>query len=862
MSDQKDLQEQVTSHLRSESDLLIFISSVTDELKPTRQVAKDAVLALPFARPWLFEDSPAASESPSALYLRKVKEADIVIWLIGSKTSKPVVEEISVCISVGHPLLAFKLPFQYRDVQTQKLITEVGQYAKWKEISDASELSEEINVALYDEILRRFRNLEHPSRQRKLTELGNLSVARTRQMWISIGVPNDLAEELSEDPSVGDIIDPAGPGLYMVAGDQGVGKTLAVERLFQRSVSSALDDSSHPFPLFVNARDLHEPLNEYVDRLTEGYSLPSVQGSFIVIDGVDEVGVGEANALIQQFAAYANASPKAVVVVTARSLPGLNNLGERVDMPHLDSNQATDLIARIAGLRLKPHVMHSWSQSTQDAAKRPLFAVMIGIALGRDPNSHVPTPSEIVDRLARSTFSNSLIPGGKAYRLLQTLAVKTIGNGARVAKAEVSNSIHDHALLTDSRFVNELEGKVDFTLAVFREWFAARALIENTISVEDILPMSDRWIIPLAIAMDSGNEILINDLMSSVASSDPGMASILLTSQQSVQRAREMETRPLAGADEIGQRIRAAMEAWRDGIGNLYSLIGPVAEHGNTPTIGVHRLSDQYFHMSWYNGKGALPPVVDLPQNMSPNLDWPLLVTRGIPNSKVWPWLITRADLVATLSEWLQPGHFPTESTEALHELSWEFARVVSRDAGLRSAPINIPGVLRQIEHGATNAYFYDRLGARYLFSDEDIRLIRCYFNGMVKKGYEIISDPWPSEDQPVASGWLWEGYSDEQLLQRTNAVYSAGLRIYKNMVDRWFASFQDRLQLLQLLPVKLEGFLTLLEKKVAKELGQLFLGAHGPFRFPKIQLPCLSWSEIIKAMKIGSPIGPKRKRT
>ena len=60
-----------------------------------------------------------------------------------------------------------------------------------------------------------------------------------------------------------------------------------------------------------------------------------------------------------------------------------------------------------------------------------------------------------------------------------------------------------------------------------------------------------------------------------------------------------------------------------------------------------------------------------------------------------------------------------------------------------------------------------------------------------------------------MASGWLWEGYSDEQLLERTNAVYSAGLRIYKSMVDRWFASFQDRLQLFQLLPVKLEGFLT-----------------------------------------------------
>ena len=163
MSDQKDLQEQVTSHLRSESDLLIFISSVTDELKSTRQAAKDAVLALPFAQPWLFEDSPASSESPSAIYLRKVKEADIVIWFIGSETSKPVVEEINVCMNVGHPLLAFKLPFQNRDDQTQKLISEVGQYATWKEIGHARKLSEEINVALYDEMLRRFRNPKSPA---------------------------------------------------------------------------------------------------------------------------------------------------------------------------------------------------------------------------------------------------------------------------------------------------------------------------------------------------------------------------------------------------------------------------------------------------------------------------------------------------------------------------------------------------------------------------------------------------------------------------------------------------------------------------------------------------------------------------
>ena len=819
MSEQ-NLQDRTVARLRSESDLLVFISSVTDELKSIRQAAKDAVLALPLARPWLFEDSPASSESPSDAYLRKVKEADIVIWLIGSETSQPVVDEISVCMSVGHPLLAFKLPSTSRDNQTQNLISDVGQYAKWKEVNDSSDLAEEINVALYDEILRRFRNPERPMRQRKVMESNDLSVSRTRQSWISIGVPDELADELSKDHTVGDVMDPPCPGLHMVVGDQGVGKTLAVERLFQRAVKSALIDSSQPFPLIVNARDLSEPLNEYVDRLTAGYSVPTIQGSFVVIDGVDEVGVSEANALIQQAAAYANASPKSVVVFTARPLPGLKTLGVRVEVPYLDSNQAADLIGRIARRAFNRNVIYTWSQSTQDAARCPLFAVMIGIALGTDPNSPVPSRSQMVDRLAQSTFVDSTIPEERSYQLLQALAVKTISNGARVSKTEISHSIHDHALLTDSRFVNEIAEKVDFTLAILREWFAARALIESTISLKDVLPMSDRWTIPIAIAMDTGDEAFANEIMSIVASSDPGLASILLTGQDPIQYGPEKEPIPLADAHEIGNRIRAATETWRDGIGDLFSLIGPVAQRGDTPTIGVHRLDDQYFHMSWYNGKDTLPPVVELPREVSPSLDWPTLVTRGVPNSKVWPWLITRTDLVGTISEWLQPGHLPTESAEALHELSWEFAHAANSHLGMKSAPIEIIDVLGQIERGINNVYFYDDSGARYIFSGRDISLVGRYLNRMVEEGNEVITDPWPSEDQPVASGWLWEGYSDEQLLKRTNAIYSAGLRIYNSLVGRWFGSFQDRLQLFQLLPVKLEGFLTPSQEEGSPRMG------------------------------------------
>ena len=46
---------------RSESDLLVFISSVmTDELKCAREVARKAIDALDIARSWTFEFTPAS----------------------------------------------------------------------------------------------------------------------------------------------------------------------------------------------------------------------------------------------------------------------------------------------------------------------------------------------------------------------------------------------------------------------------------------------------------------------------------------------------------------------------------------------------------------------------------------------------------------------------------------------------------------------------------------------------------------------------------------------------------------------------------------------------------------------------------
>ena len=78
-----------------------------------------------------------------------------MIWLIGSTTTTPIVEEISACMRAQGRLLAFKLPATQRDDETKTLIKKVLGYATWREVRDEANLSDHIHVALTDEMLRR-----------------------------------------------------------------------------------------------------------------------------------------------------------------------------------------------------------------------------------------------------------------------------------------------------------------------------------------------------------------------------------------------------------------------------------------------------------------------------------------------------------------------------------------------------------------------------------------------------------------------------------------------------------------------------------------------------------------------------------
>ena len=404
--------------------------------------------------------------------------------------------------------------------------------------------------------------------------------------------------------------------------------------------------------------------------------------------------------------------------------------------------------------------------------------------------------------------------------LLQILAVKAVNSGSVVRKFDLSARLLEQQQVIDSRLVVEHRDSIDFALSVFREWFAARALVEKTVPLDNISPLSDRWLIPLGIALDSDDPHLGHALMSYVASEDPGLASLLLNPYGIEARSnRGPRASGVKDAEEIGQEIHDAMKDWRKGLGDLSPFIGPVREDGSVTTLGVY-VRKSSITTSWHYGGQKLPDVAELPSlvesprnwadspGLSELLNWPTLTTQGIPEGRYWPWYMTRGIIVENLKEKLQSKSLPLNIDEYLKELVWEFSEALKFQGDLKLMSSFVEERVKDSGQQHYELEIAAPFGERLRLSEDHLRHMNVYIRGLLAKGDETIREPWPSEDKARSSGWIHQGYSSSQLLARTNAVYTGALQIYKEIVECWFPLFRHRLPMYQLLPVKLEGTL------------------------------------------------------
>lgn len=797
---------------RSETDVMVFISSVmNDHLIHARKIAKEAIEEISFGRPWAFEQTPASSENPSSAYLRKVQEADFVVWLVRSETTQPVVEEINACIASGRRLLVFKLPAQARDSHTKSLLHTIRAYAKWKDVDSLDALKGHISDAFADELVRALRDPAVPVRAQALRKESDWSFSCCKTAFRALGVGESLAEELSCDSDIGAVLESDDAGLSILVGPQGSGKSLAAHRLFQRAIDRYLKDSSAPFPVFLEAREIHASLRDAIDRKCRGHVDPYVQHVMVVVDAVDEKGLSDARSLLRQMETFVDTNSIAIVIATTRALPGLTCKERTREIAPLGANEVVTLVQRIVGYETNLADPRYWRRSIRESAKYPLFAIMIGVWLRENKMIRNLSGHALVRNLVETAARETSISSKEADRSLQVLAATATTRGTRVARHDVALTVAIEREVASSRLVHQTETGIDFALPIFREWYAAQSILEGTVQVADQDLGSDRWTVPISIVVHSKMRSIAREVMEYLVSTNVSMAAAVLEEDEAAWYVEEGPREVPLSALEAGEQLRSAMGAWARGLGRLFRHVGPIDQRGGLATVGA-QVDGTYLTVSWYRGKNELPAVVELDETNNPfgpgartrrNVGWSSGTMRGIPPTELWCWVITREHLVDNLREVLDRRELIYESTEATCELVWEFATAVRK--GSRFEPrVPIVDVLDEIGMmlGKTRTIQWSFGGSEY--SRHEIEVIRDRLLMMQGRGQDAIGDPWPGPDVRNQSGWL--EYSDQRRVERISAVYGGALRLYVWTVEHWFRAFAERLKLYRLLPVKIEG--------------------------------------------------------
>ena len=513
---------------------------------------------------------------------------------------------------------------------------------------------------------------------------------------------------------------------------------------------------------------------------------------------------------------YTDANQNVAAVVMTRPLPGLKPAEEAFVLPECDEEELLLIASKVAGRGVNRFEIPFREYQT----RLPLFATIVGAYLRQSMPLRGRTPSQIVSEMVRRVLDDSLDDLGDTAEFLKELAIASTKSGENVEKALVAPRATEQARIANSRIVVEQDGKFDFTLAIFREWFAARALVERSVSIDEIELDSDRWVVPLAIAINSENSRIGPEIMDKIAARDPGVAGLVLNEvKHNWSTDKPENSLPPGTAIELGSSIRNAMENWREGLGPLMYALRMLDENGSIPTLGIDVRSGRVA-TSWYRGDEILDPVVQLPEDLHDQSkghfwNWPSWTMRGIEPTRVWPWSITLENLSRLLSEELNTLRFALESSEGFHEFAHEFDSFLRRSyfgaRDLRTSAEVIDYVENHLSKLGSDPRRSVTFGYReYSFTVPELQLFRKRVSELSSNGTDILTDPWPAPDKPWPEGrssvtWS-ELYTDDRLLQRTNAIFNAALRIYKDIVEGWFPAFNKRTQMSHVLPFRMRG--------------------------------------------------------
>lgn len=639
--------------------------------------------------------------------------------------------------------------------------------------------------------------------------------------WEAAGLSYELAQELANDISVGapnaTLRSQFEKPVIWLVGEFGIGKSLLIERLFQEAVVDAVQREDAPIPIFLRARDIASDsrrLKDIVDASLSSLKDAKTQTVIIFVDGVDEASRNFADNLKVDVRTIQSVRPGTRVFITSRFLQNLS-LSDReqlIGIPRLQEAERLFLMSRIAGQEIGKYHFYSSPSTLKEALERPLFAILMANYLRDRTYRSTLSTGELLSTLVGKSLERASAEIESGLDRLKELAVLSIERDGAVQPREIGSQFEVQSLL-NTRLVIERSGAVEFPLPILAQWFAAQSLASGVVHLQRLLDnpsLLEKWRYPLAIFVANNSYEMVVQILGPIVERYPAFASSII-SESLVQRAGV-----LPSPKESGQKIREAMQLWMTGIGSLAELIAPTVDGSKVQSIRVSTYGSTLSY-SWYAGTEHNDEVqvwqggnMGNPFEML-SRDWPNVSYLQEGNQLAWPWRVTLNDLSKSLSDVLQERALPvvTNAHPLWNEAIWKIALKFANKSPLYNQPIRIS---EEVEKRLMLYESSSSQGKQLIFSDGmDFKTLRQIKFGLGENFYQEVSPPWPGADKPWGEGghWVWNPYSDEQILVRTQAVYKGALEIYQHLVQTWFSKLSPRFNKYALFPARLVGIVT-----------------------------------------------------
>ncbi len=814
--------------LSSENPLLVFISSVMNyELQEARDIVKDTLESYSFFKSWLFEYTPASPTAVDKTYLQKVKDADYVIWLIGSHTTDPVANEIKKCLeNYKDNLFVFKLPSYQSSELTKEILDLIGTKVKWKEVDSLAVLKEEINLAIGDDIIKAIRNKNSFSEigyDEILNEKIKLTKEEIIRKWDIYGLSYEKAEIFYNDSTVGVVREEYLPNaekpVSILLGDFGSGKTLIALRYFYQELLNLIENKKHPVPLFFKANYFSMlNLKNAVDIEKSKYKEFKHYGTTIIIDGLNEISGKTAKSLLEECYSISRVDKTVKILITARNLPTLFNKKDTVNIELLSNREIGNIFDIISGTNYQVKQFgttmnfdRNWSFSIKEAIKRPLFAILLANYIEQNKDYYKVSIIEIIEKLIRQLLIKDDFDT-EIENLLIELAVKLIEKpNKRINENDLNLSHTELLAIQRSHFIHYENKYLSFKLSLFLEWFACQKLLKDDNFINQVIMNSAdlenwRFIFALLITTTSFEKATI--LLKPIIEKYPSFAGSLIS--ESLDKTTLTDSYHYT-EEIVNKQIEYTFQEWIKVLNTeLSSIIAPVKENGELRQYEI-KIEDKQFKLIWFrddrlvlNDKNEMLNRHIL--SLKPESIISVSMNKISNKPDAWIWFFSFDYLRDKLEKSLKEELFYMDDGILYEEKIWTSAIALSK---LRNSQEPVP--LSLIEARYPQGMF-GRLSTT-IFNKRrkiDLTWFRDKIQIIKNNKFIEISDPHPLpvqiQEEIERPKEYFKNFSSDELFNRITHIFQTAIIGYKQLVEKYFTCFRDNLRLYAMLPINIRG--------------------------------------------------------